>query len=98
MGRDEVTDESRRQFPLAARQLRVHYLPLACYNGQTPVVNKVPAQLLPVLDEFPRWDPLTTARGAVVDWYGAVGPGSKYSVRFAEDEDGAEARSSACDC
>lgn len=48
--------------------------------------------------EFRRWKPPTTARSAIVDWHDAIGPGCKYSVWFGENEEGAEARSSACGC
>ena len=69
--------------------IRESYLPLACYNGQTPIANKLPAELQLLLSDYPRWRwrPPGTARRALVDWYGAVGPGSKYSVWFDEDEE-----------
>ena len=76
--------------------IRESYLALACYDGQTPIANKLPAELQLDLNNYPRWNPPGTARGALVDWYGAVGPGSKYSVWFDEDDEGAEATPSAC--
>lgn len=71
-------------------------LPLACYNGQTPIACAIPADLRPLLDEFKRWEPPTTVRSAIVDWHGAVGPGKQYSVWFSEDEEGAETMLSTC--
>lgn len=47
---------------------------------------------------FPRWTPPDTECSAIVDSYNAVGRDSTYFVWFDEDEEGAEAVSSACDC
>ena len=72
-------------------------LSLACYNGQTSTTQHVPRKLRPSLDRFQRWTPPgTDSSSAIVHWYDAVGRGSKYSVWFGEDEEGAQARPSAC--
>ena len=63
-------------------------LPFACYNGQTPIAPAILADLQPLLEDFPRWEPPITPRSALVDWHDAVGQGSTYSVWFHEHEEG----------
>jgi hypothetical protein len=55
-------------------------LPLACYNGQSPVTFAVPAALHPHVDSFPCWTPPFAKSGAIVSWNPDVGPGSTYSL------------------
>ena len=71
-------------------------LHLACLNGQTPATLPIPHDLMADLDGFPRWTPPGTDSSAIVEWYNAIGPGCKCSVWFDEDEEGSEARPSAC--